>query len=342
MLRRSFLSLALLLQGALVEGFTSLQPCNKCVSSRLFSTTAIEVADRIKIEQDELDRRIEGITTIASDVDGTLLSLDHTLSEKTASVIRRAVAEASKENGKISHFFPATGKSRKGALGSLGPEICELLSGLPGVFIQGLIVVDADGSVIFEQKLPPQVFAPAEEIADRFKTTIVGNDGDVLYCKPDGDQTQLDSVSAKWGESAPIPIESLVGKSFHRVMFMSDDANMLRDQMRPELEKLAGEYGCDVTQSVPEILEILPRGCSKALGVQKLCEYLGVDPTKELLAMGDAENDKGMLEMASIGVAVGNGSPIAKAAADIEMVETSCEGAAGLAMERYSKLGSNQ
>ena len=43
--------------------------------------------------------------------------------------------------------------------------------------------------------------------------------------------------------------------------------------------------------------------------------------------------------MASIGVAMGNGSPVAKAAADIELLETNGEGGAGLAMERYSKLG---
>ena len=46
-----------------------------------------------------------------------------------------------------------------------------------------------------------------------------------------------------------------------------------------------------------------------------------------------------MLQMASIGVAMGNASPIAKAAADIELLETSSEGGAGLAMDRYSKLG---
>jgi hydroxymethylpyrimidine pyrophosphatase-like HAD family hydrolase len=43
--------------------------------------------------------------------------------------------------------------------------------------------------------------------------------------------------------------------------------------------------------------------------VAKLCEAFGIDPSTELLAIGDAKNDVGMLEMASIGVAVGNACP---------------------------------
>jgi hydroxymethylpyrimidine pyrophosphatase-like HAD family hydrolase len=81
------------------------------------------------------------------------------------------------------------------------------------------------------------------------------------------------------------------------------------------------------------MLEILPEGCSKALGVTKLCEELGIDPKSQLLAIGDAENDVEMLKMASVGVAVGNANDMAKAAADVVVPLTSCEGGAGLTIE---------
>jgi len=42
--------------------------------------------------------------------------------------------------------------------------------------------------------------------------------------------------------------------------------------------------------------------------------------------------------MAAIGVAVGNGCPVAKAAADIVLEQHSCDGAAGLAMQHFSPL----
>jgi hydroxymethylpyrimidine pyrophosphatase-like HAD family hydrolase len=86
------------------------------------------------------------------------------------------------------------------------------------------------------------------------------------------------------------------------------------------------------------MLELLPEGCSKALGVQKLCEVLGVDPSTQLLALGDAENDVEMLKMASVGVAVGNGCGLAKEAADVILEETSDEGGAGIAMEVLAEI----
>lgn len=336
--RRMQALLAFLVLAIAVEGFIGRQNYVRSLWRLPALATQIEV-NKVKLGQQELDKKIQRITTIASDVDGTLLSEDHTLSEKTKSVIKRAVAEASSPTGKIAHFFPATGKTRKGALDSLGPEIRDLLSQLPGVFVQGLYCVDADGSVIFEKKLPPQAIAVSEAIATKFNTTIIGNFEDVIYCNPMGDPGLLDEVSAVWGEPVPIMIDSMVGQEFHKLVFMSNDVDMLKDKMRPELEALAQKNGATVTTSFPTVLEILPEGCSKALGVQKLCEKLGVDPTNELLAMGDAENDKDFLKMAAIGVAMGNGSPVAKEAADIELEETSGEGGAGLAMERYSKLG---
>jgi hydroxymethylpyrimidine pyrophosphatase-like HAD family hydrolase len=83
------------------------------------------------------------------------------------------------------------------------------------------------------------------------------------------------------------------------------------------------------------MLEVLPKGCSKAQGVTELCKLLGIDPSTQLLAMGDAENDIGMLRLAAIGVAVGNAIPMVKGMADIVMTETNSEGGAGVAIEQF-------
>lgn len=201
--------------------------------------------------------------------------------------------------------------------------------------------MDGNGGVVFEQKLPPEAIAASEKLADKLEATVIGNFEDVIYCNALGDPTLLVEVNSLWGESIPTMIPSLADNGpdqYHKLVFMSNDVDMLRDVMRPQLEELALKNGATVTTSFPTILELLPAGCSKALGVQKLCEFLDIDPATELLAMGDAENDKGMLEMAAIGVAMGNGSPVAKEAADIVLEERSDDGAAGLAMEYFSPL----
>ena len=51
------------------------------------------------------------------------------------------------------------------------------------------------------------------------------------------------------------------------------------------------------------------------MNAPKLVEYLGIDP-KHTIAIGDYDNDVGMLKAAHIGVAVANSSPSALAAAD--------------------------
>lgn len=116
---------------------------------------------------------------------------------------------------------------------------------------------------------------------------------------------------------------------------MDEDTEMLTKVVRPKLEDLAKRHDVTVTQALPTMLELLPGGCSKAYGVQKLCEALDIDPRSELLALGDAENDAEMLEMACIGVAVGNACPRARSAADFIMTECNDEGGAGLAMELF-------
>lgn len=82
--------------------------------------------------------------------------------------------------------------------------------------------------------------------------------------------------------------------------------------------------------------ELLPKGCSKRLGVEKICDHLGIQPSSELLAIGDAENDAGMLELAAVGVAVGNASRPAKDASDFILDYTNDEGGAGFAMEMFA------
>jgi len=63
------------------------------------------------------------------------------------------------------------------------------------------------------------------------------------------------------------------------------------------------------------VVEIVPKGCHKGVGILEVCEYLGID-VKDTYAFGDSANDIGMLETAGTAVVMGNGSEAAKAHAD--------------------------
>ena len=63
------------------------------------------------------------------------------------------------------------------------------------------------------------------------------------------------------------------------------------------------------------VCEGVPKGYSKASGIQFICEKLGV-AREDTYAFGDSANDKEMLEYAGCGIAMGNGTDAAKNVAD--------------------------
>ncbi|MDO5425706.1 MAG: Cof-type HAD-IIB family hydrolase [Eubacteriales bacterium] len=65
----------------------------------------------------------------------------------------------------------------------------------------------------------------------------------------------------------------------------------------------------------PAVAEMVPKGFHKGKGVEKVCELLGVD-LADTFAFGDSANDLGMFEAAGTAIAMGNGSDVAKEAAD--------------------------
>ena len=62
-------------------------------------------------------------------------------------------------------------------------------------------------------------------------------------------------------------------------------------------------------------MEAVPKNTSKATGIKWLCDYLGAD-ISDTYAFGDSINDLDMLKSVGHGIAMGNGTEIAKSAAE--------------------------
>ena len=90
-------------------------------------------------------------------------------------------------------------------------------------------------------------------------------------------------------------------------------AAIKNDDFIKGMEELSPWY--DFLVHGKKVVECVPKGYSKSTGIQVVCEKLGI-AHEDIYAFGDSVNDLDMLKYAAHGIAMGNGMPEAKAAAD--------------------------
>ena len=97
-----------------------------------------------------------------------------------------------------------------------------------------------------------------------------------------------------------------------------------RDVTLVRAEAMLAAFGerVDVTRSADRLIEIVPKGISKASALKSLAGKLGIS-IAETMAIGDAYNDLPMLQAAGKSIAMGNAFPEVKEVTDYETL--TCE-----------------
>ncbi|CAK7353118.1 unnamed protein product [Dovyalis caffra] len=186
----------------------------------------------------------------------------------------------------------------------------------PGVFLQGLIVYGRQGREIFRCNLDLSVCREACLYSWEHKVPLIAFSND--RCLTLFEHPLVDSLHTIYHEpKAEImpSVEHLLSAADIQKMIFLDTAERVVTTLRPYWSEATGGRA-NVVQAVPDMLEIVPLGTSKGSSVKMLLDHLGVTP-KEIMAIGDGENDIEMLELASLGVALSNGSEKTKAVANV-------------------------
>lgn len=262
------------------------------------------------------------IKIIASDVDGTLVNSKQQLTPGVEAAVRRSF-----EAGVP--LFVATGKAR-------GPWVPEVLPRLgppmPGVFLQGLLICDAEGRELYSRCLTDDVLLSCIRLARNAGVTLTAYSGDRIFADGLDEHTGRLLFYREPTPEAVGDLEAVVagGRGVQKVIFMAPQPTL--DRLRPEV---AAEFGAraTLTTALSGMLEVLPPGASKGGGVEWLLGHLGHDPG-HLMALGDGENDIEMLQLAGLGVAMGNAGAALKAVAGT-VVGTNDEDGVAQAIEAH-------
>lgn len=262
-----------------------------------------------------LDAR--AVRAVAMDLDGTVLDETFTPSARTAAAI--AAAEAAGIACLIATGRMFVSARRIAAqLGIRRPLVC----------YQGALVADpVSGEVLvhrpIEAPLAREILRAMPTEHARHSNLYIDdelyvweeNEATLRYSQVSGVEMHIVGPLADWIERPTTKIVT-VGRP--------DDMDVLRDELQP----LFGSRAF-IAKSLPYFLEFAAPGVSKASGLALLADLLGFS-AEQAVAVGDAENDREMLDWAGCGLAVANASDLLKGEADAVIPSVHDDGVAQL------------
>lgn len=247
---------------------------------------------------DWMGKRIRGIIT---DLDGTLLEEDKTISREMEQIVKRLEAE------QILFTF-ITGRPKY----ATERFAKQLQLQTPVVSCNGAILFHGDRT-ISRHSFKIGALKPLLELAGQKGLTVLYYSGDVEYAMDYTEWVRKRRLSGRIYPVRRMMPEDWEGLQVEKINIMADDKADAFARLIPEIERIKDDfsvalYGC-------EGCEIVAAGVNKHLGMMELAEYMQI-PVEEIMAIGDNNNDIEMLKQAGFGVAVGNASQAAKDAAD--------------------------
>ncbi len=262
------------------------------------------------------------VRLVATDLDGTLLREDRTVSPRTRQTLERVISSGV-TLVLVTARPPRFVRRLANDLGLEGVAIC----------CNGGMVYDFVGDSLLEHS--PITPADATAIVRGLRELAPGvafavESGMTFGCEPAylslGSLSQpQDELLADAEVLCAQPITKLIARHAERGA----------EELYPLAMRLADGRAV-VTYSSPRFIEMSAVGIDKATTLARLCERLGVPPA-EVVAFGDMPNDAAMLRWAGQGIAVANAHAEALAAANALTASNMDDGVA-LALERLLAL----
>ena len=255
---------------------------------------------------------MNNIKIVVSDLDGTLVLSDMTISPENCEAIKKLA-----ERG--IHFAVSTGRT----YGIIPKCVTE------NEYIR--YISTANGTTVYDKALGKNIIENYVENADKISALNIIDDYDVLMCIHASGESYYEESKLNSEVYKKYHVNASFQKVFSNmpttpdvrdlaenidtvesiILFFAFDGELSRCKSR--LEKLSG---IKVTSSIEHNIEICSAKAGKENGLLNLLRILKLSPD-ECLALGDSTNDVGMFLVSGHSICTANGNEEAKAAAKI-------------------------
>lgn len=252
---------------------------------------------------------------IVSDIDGTLINSKHMVSDKTLKYIEKAQKKG---------VFVGIATGRIYSSAKFYAQ--KINANIPTIACNGAIIRNhKNDEILYENFLSDKSLLKISEILQKENIYFHAYDANYLYC-PDYKKTlnhfiiwnkeslKEDINLENWDEDKVFEkfrvrikeiknIKNSLEKNIHFLKILVIDEDY--DKILRVRNLISDIEDIEITSSNFNNIEIMNKGISKGEALKKLCELFKVNK-EEVIAFGDNCNDKTMIEIAGMGVAVSN------------------------------------
>lgn len=259
------------------------------------------------------------------DVDGTLVNNKKELSPQTLTTLL-----------KIQHtgvrLVLASGRSPHGLSHLVDKLEMKKWGGYLLPYNGAQIIDTATHEVLFEKRIDPAMFPYLEKKAQKNGFAIFTyHQNQLITTHPENNHILEEAALNNMEVVAVDNLSEAVDFSPCKCVLVSDDEDALVSLKELWRKRLAGVL--NVYRSESFFLEVAPKFIDKGNTLGVLIEKLGIT-TEEVMAIGDGRRDFAMLQLAGLGVAMGNAQDSIKACADYITESNENDGVA-LAVQKF-------
>lgn len=260
-----------------------------------------------------------------TDLDDTLLDEDKEICRENREKISQMLREG--------HYFVIT-TGRPTATGSI--VVKELGLTKPGCYMaafNGAVIYDCAAKRILAQRTIP-LYIVKEIIDEAHKAGIYIHtyQRDIILTEEHSKELDFYISKVKMEYQLVPDIYSRLYNDPNKLIMIDIEGQERLVEFQKQHEKLLAQ--CNVFFSQNECLEICPKDTDKGSAVNYIRRFLGV-PQEHTVAVGDERNDIPMIRAAHVGVAVENGHPDIKKAANYITSHDSAHGAIAEVIDKF-------